>query len=194
MKINDEINSSQIFNMWVSDNYVSHWGFKEGIREFIQNQYDGMIIKIGDKNNLNVEKIEKKNGINDFKFYKKLIFDKKEYYGGITYNNFKEKLTIWNKGTINKVDFLFGSLKQEMNNQDIIGRYGEGMKLGFLALNRLNKNVKIISEKKIFDFYIGKDNNFIQDNKSLNCLFCKISQYNKEDMKDKIKVEIENVK
>ena len=68
------------------------------------------------------------------------------------------------------------------------------MKLGFLALNRLNKNVKIISEKKIFDFYIGKDNNFIQDNKSLNCLFCKISQYNKEDMKDKIKVEIENVK
>ena len=135
MKINDEINSSQIFNMWVSDNYVSHWGFKEGIREFIQNQYDGMIIKIGDKNNLNVEKIEKKNGINDFKFYKKLIFDKKEYYGGITYNNFKEKLTIWNKGTINQADFLFGSLKQEMNNQDIIGRYGEGMKLGILALN-----------------------------------------------------------
>ena len=135
MKINDEINSSQIFNMWVSDNYVSHWGFKEGIREFIQNQYDGMIIKIGDKNDLNVEKIEKKNGINDFKFYKKLIFDKKEYYGGITYNNFKEKLTIWNKGTINQADFLFGSLKQEMNNQDIIGRYGEGMKLGILALN-----------------------------------------------------------
>ena len=60
-----------------------------------------------------------------------------------------------------------------MNNQDIIGRYGEGMKLGILALNRLNKNVTIISEKKIFNFYIGKDNNFIQDNKSLNCLFCK---------------------
>lgn len=35
-----------------------------------------------------------------------------------------------------------------MNNQDIIGRYGEGMKLGILALNRLNKNVTIISEKK----------------------------------------------
>ncbi len=41
-----------------------------------------------------------------------------------------------------------------MNNQDIIGRYGEGMKLGILALNRLNKNVTIISEKKIFNFYI----------------------------------------
>ena len=46
--------------MWVSENYVSHWGFKEGIREFIQNQYDGMIIKIGDKNDLNVEKFKKK--------------------------------------------------------------------------------------------------------------------------------------
>ena len=57
---NNEINSSQIFNMWVSENYVSHWGFKEGIREFIQNQYDGMIIKIGDKNDLNVEKMKKK--------------------------------------------------------------------------------------------------------------------------------------
>jgi hypothetical protein len=89
--------------------------------------------------------LKKKNGINDFKFYKKLIFDKKEYYGGITYNNFKEKLTIWNKGTINQADFLFGSLKQEMNNQDIIGRYREGMKLGILALNILNKNVTIIT-------------------------------------------------
>ncbi len=60
MKINNEINSSQIFNMWISEKYVSHWGFKEGIREFIQNQYDGMIIKIGDKNDLNVEKMKKK--------------------------------------------------------------------------------------------------------------------------------------
>jgi hypothetical protein len=60
MKINNEINSSQIFNMWISEKYVSHWGFKEGIREFIQNQYDGMIIKIGDKNDLNVEKFKKK--------------------------------------------------------------------------------------------------------------------------------------
>ena len=57
---NNEINSSQIFNMWVSENYFSHWGFKEGIREFIQNQYDGMMIKIGDKNDLNVEKMKKK--------------------------------------------------------------------------------------------------------------------------------------
>ena len=47
------------------------------------------------------------------------------------------------------------------------------MKLGILALNRLNKKLKINSEKKILKFNIVKYKNFIQDNKSLNCLFCK---------------------
>ena len=51
---------------------------KEGIREFIQNQYDGIITKIESKKNLKVEKIGKEYLINgkikylDYHFYKKM--------------------------------------------------------------------------------------------------------------------------
>ena len=32
-----EFNDSQILNMWIAENYCSHWGIKEGLREFLQN-------------------------------------------------------------------------------------------------------------------------------------------------------------
>jgi hypothetical protein len=44
-------------NMWISEKYCKSWGLREAIREFIQNQYDGVITQIGTKKNLQVEKI-----------------------------------------------------------------------------------------------------------------------------------------
>ncbi len=42
--------------MWISEKYCKNWGLKEGIREFLQNQYDGIIEIIG-KDKLNIEPI-----------------------------------------------------------------------------------------------------------------------------------------
>ena len=44
-------------NMWISEKYCKNWGLKEGIREFIQNQFDGIISIIESKYNLYVSKV-----------------------------------------------------------------------------------------------------------------------------------------
>ena len=181
-----ENDDSQILNMWIAENYCSHWGIKEGLREFLQNQFDGMIIKVGNKKNICVERNE-----NDFDFFEK---NQKEKIGGINYISSKEMISIWNKGIIRQGDFLFGSSKEEIQNKDIIGRFGEGMKLGILALSRLNKNVTIFSHDKVYNFFFEKDDNFIQNNESKRCLFCKIEKYNLLDMYDKVNVQITNIK
>ena len=36
-------------NMWISEKYCKNWGLREAIREFIQNQYNGVIAKIETK-------------------------------------------------------------------------------------------------------------------------------------------------
>ena len=52
-------------NMWISERYCKNWGLKEGIRELLQNQYDGVISKIKTKNNLKVIQTGKKVKIDD---------------------------------------------------------------------------------------------------------------------------------
>ena len=53
----NKIADSNEKNMWISEKYCKNWGLREGIREFIQNQYDGIITKIESKKNLKVNKV-----------------------------------------------------------------------------------------------------------------------------------------
>jgi hypothetical protein len=182
--------------MWISEKYCKPWGLKEGIREFIQNQYDGIITKIESKKNLKVEKIGKEYLINekikylDYDFYKK---DEEKIYGKIRYDEENKILSISNEGELSLADFLLGSSKGEQNNSDIIGVFGEGMKLAILALCRLEKNVTIISSQKIYSFIIKEDSNFTKNSQPQKCLHCKIDNYYNDDMIDQIKVLIYNI-
>ena len=53
------LNLEGFTNMWISERYCKNKGLKEGIRELIQNQYDGIIAKIKTKDNLRVIPIRK---------------------------------------------------------------------------------------------------------------------------------------
>ena len=138
--------------MWISENYCKNWNLKEGIREFLLNQYDGIIEKIKSKNNLIIKKIGKIKMINgrpqhlNFDFFGK---DNK-IYGEIRYDKTEKSLSISNEGKLLLGDFLLGSLKEKKKNSDLIGKFGEGMKLAILALCRLEKQVTIISSKEQF--------------------------------------------
>ena len=57
-------------NMWISEKYCKNWGLKEGIREFIQNQFDGIISIIESKDNLYVSKVGNKENIDNRKLNK----------------------------------------------------------------------------------------------------------------------------
>ena len=43
------LNEDKEINMWISEKYCKSWGLREAIREFIQNQYDGIITEVGTK-------------------------------------------------------------------------------------------------------------------------------------------------
>lgn len=178
-------------NMWISENYCKDWGLKEGIREFLQNQYDGIITEIKSKENLNIEKT-------GFNFTFSDGYDKSKIYGEIEYDKINKILLISNVGELCLADFLLGGLKEEQTNLDLIGHFGEGMKLAILAFCRLNKNVTIISSNKKYTFFLKEDINFKKGLKNIKCLHCKIENIKNDDKdynekKNQIKVLINNI-
>ena len=192
----EERNDNEEKNMWISEKYCKNWGLKEAIREFIQNQYDGVITKIESKKNLKIVKIGNEytiNGINHHLEYDFMKKDEDKIYGKIRYNFKKKELSITNEGEILLADFLLGGSKEELSNPDIIGVFGEGMKLAVLALCRLEKNVTIISSEKLYSFRIKEDFNFIKNNQPQKCLHCRIGKNNNSNMKGKVNVIIENI-
>ena len=83
------IPNSEEINMWISEKYCQNWGLREAIREFIQNQYDGVIDKVKTKNNLEVLKIGKKCAINGREKYLEFDLVRKEdnkKFGEIRYD------------------------------------------------------------------------------------------------------------
>lgn len=83
------IPNSEEINMWISEKYCKNWGLREAIREFIQNQYDGVIDKVKTKNNLEVLKIGRKCSINGREKYLEYDLVRKEdnkKFGEIRYD------------------------------------------------------------------------------------------------------------
>ena len=114
-------------------------------------------------------------------------------YGKIKYDEDKKTLIISNKGKLYLSNFLLGSLKEETRNPELIGKFGEGMKLAILALCRMKKNVIIISTNKKFSFIIKEDSNFFQNNQSQKCLHCKIENFKNNNIDENIEVIIKNI-
>jgi hypothetical protein len=180
-------------NMWISEKYCEEWGIKEGIREIIQNQYDAIISKIK-RNNLYVAKkgeFYNNNGNKKYLDYEFVNKNNNKIYGKINYDKKNKILSFSNEGEIVFADFLLGSFKKEQNNAELIGNFGEGMKLAILSLCRKNKNISIISSNKKYTFQLKKDEIFKKD---IKCLFCKIHDYNVNSSdKGNVIVSIDNI-
>lgn len=189
--------SFEKINMFLTEDYIPEWGFKEGLREFLQNQHDGIINEVLKEENLiikgigdkykNIDKLEDFDKFLNFEFFSK---SNNEKLGEILYDKNKELLIITNKGEIILRNLYLGSKKEKKNNDEIIGQFGEGMKLGILSLLRKNKKVNITSSDNNFYFELCEGNFEKEDSK---VLFCKLSKYQKDDMKNKVKVVISNI-
>lgn len=188
-------------NMWISENYCKDWGLKEGIREFLQNQYDEVITLTKSKNNINIKKygeiytIKGKKSQLNFEFSK---IDVNKICGKIEYDKINKILSISNEGEICLADFLLGGTKEEQANLNCIGHFGEGMKLAILALCRENKNVIILSSNQKYTFSLKEDPNFKKESKIIKCLHCNIESINKNDKdymenENQVKVIINNI-
>ena len=182
-------------NMWISEKYCKHWGLNEAIREFLQNQFDAVISKVKTKDNLYVDKKKEKYDINNIKVF--LNFDltnkkNKKRYGKIRYDSENNVLQFSNKGSLCLGDFLLGGVKDEKDNNDLIGTFGEGMKLAILALCRLNKEVIIYSSNIKYTFKIIEDKLFYKDGQPQRCLHFKQEETN-EKVSNNIRISINNI-
>jgi len=135
-------------NTGISVHYVSDWSLKEGERELVQNAVDGMIayMKAVDANckkaDWKINMFEHNHTAGVFRTFE-FVWPAQQnaIIGRISYDPDAQAITLQNPGTINKFNLLLGgsgSAKQQ-NDPDIIGRFGEGMKLAALALHRPSK-------------------------------------------------------
>ena len=126
--------------MLISEKYCKNWGLNEGIREFLQNQYDGIITAIKTKKNLKIIKIGNKEEMKGTKVYLNFdfinIIDNK-LIGKIRYYENEKILKISNDGVLWLGDFLLGSSKSEKNNNELIGtfwRRNENSNISFIQI------------------------------------------------------------
>ena len=179
-------------NTWISMNYCRNWGIWEGIREILQNQLDGIIMNIGKKN---IKVIPYGPTHNNIQFQYKFIHkdNPNDMFGEIEYNEVNKILKIWNKGSLETGDLLLGGIKDTLNNEEIIGRFGEGMKLAALAFVREGKIFSIMTGGKLWSFTQKTDDNFIKNGQAQNCLHWKGENLKLDEYKDKVTVEITNI-
>ena len=165
------------YNTWISYDYCSNWDLHSSIREILQNQLDGITMKIGKKNIT----IETKGNNYEFQFKNK---NTNEIVGEINYDINNEILTIWNIGNLETGDLLLGGKKGKENNCEIIGRFGEGMKIAALIFQKLEKVFMIFTNNEEWRFKLKKDEKFKKNNEDQICLF-----WWKEKIKDNKKIE-----
>ena len=175
-------------NTWISNDYCSDWKFHEAIREILQNQMDGMCIKSeGGKKYI---KINTSTNKYEFDF---VHSETNKKLGKIRYDKEHKFLTVWNLGTLETADLLLGGKKGEIKNEEIIGRFGEGMKLAALAFARLQKTFIIITGGEEWRFKIEEDNKFKRKDQPQKCLFWWKINNNNKDYEGKIVVLIRNI-
>ena len=184
---------SKWINTWISKDYCRNWGLHEGIRELICNQYDGICEQLP-KEKVGIDKLDNKT---DYLFYDNK--NENDIYGAINYIKEKETLMIWNKGNLETANLLLGGTKDIQNSDEIIGRFGEGMKLSALSLIRENpkRNKKdnetqlnIYTCRKIWRFKIEKAVGFTRNGIDQLCLHWCCEVYQKADYEDKVVCEI----
>jgi len=98
----------------VSSDYLANWGAKEGLREMMQNFIDSQ---------------------DDCGVKGSISYEGGTYTGKVTLTNYGAK-------TLNREALLFG-VTSKANRTDQRGQFGEGLKVGCLALVRENRQVTI---------------------------------------------------
>jgi hypothetical protein len=116
-------------NSGIAKTYVNDWGVKEGIREFLQNLIDACTTSNGGtREGMSFDPTEGTPGSYS-------INGRKGPLGAILHEN-AGTLRLMNAGTLSKKNLLLGGTDKLDGGDAIIGRFGEGMKLGILSLCR----------------------------------------------------------
>ncbi|XP_033728101.1 uncharacterized protein LOC117317398 [Pecten maximus] len=121
--------------------YASTWGSWEGVRELVQNWHDGIYDSVSQRGISLISKYEInfcEEG-NNHKFKACIVeLDTREeiVLGRLIYNQFENKLILINSCTELHKKILLLGYSGKSASKEIIGQFGEGLKVGALALVR----------------------------------------------------------
>jgi hypothetical protein len=130
-----------ILNLGIDPKYVMHWGLWEGFREIVQEFRDAIFRQ----NDLSYSLSTNSN--NELQFFN----TDKQLLGSVKFDPVNQKLAlkVSNVPLLKRQCLLMGgSTKQDEKN--LIGRYGEGLKLGILALLRVGVHTRIVNGSEVW--------------------------------------------
>jgi hypothetical protein len=162
-------------NSGIAKTYVPEWDFKEGIREFVQNAIDACTVANGGtRDGISIQAVQA-DGERTGSF---TIMGKDENkLGAIMMDKDLNTLRLMNAGTISKMNLLLGGTEKPEGGDAIIGRFGEGMKLGIIALARIGKPVHILTAGEKWTFEFREANDFKDSQgRPTECLFYKFEE------------------
>lgn len=144
--------SIKIIKLSMTDSYASHWDSRAGIREIVQNWYDGMVEKVPYFGDLEISKeISEETWIGKWN---------SQVHGTLVYDNTSKKLLFHNFNTsLERKILLLGSTSKK-DNKNFVGKFGEGLKVGILALLREKKKINIRSGRELWEFDVIDDDDF----------------------------------
>jgi hypothetical protein len=187
------VNENEI-NLLISDKYVKHWELWTGIRETVQNLRDACVqaAKIKGMSSSDIFIERKYKILENTKFLERLTYNItinncKTVLGFIEYDCDQEKVVFLNEG-----EFPIGGLSLggtiKSDDSDLIGKFGEGLKLAALVMVRNEKPYCVETGRNQYIFMIKKDMQLTQ----LNCLFVKI-KYLQNNLENQTKILLKNI-
>ena len=137
----------------------------------------------------NIQKLEELDTVKEWIDFKHFVYidNRPEYIGSISYNYFRKELIFENYGFLPIEALVLGGTEKP-DNPELIGRFGEGMKVCALTLLRAGKYINITDQSREIRFFFRQEpliNN-------LECLHYS-SNYEKVSPKNKVKVIIGNI-
>lgn len=128
--------TEQLVNLNLTSTYAEHWGIWEGVRELVQNWHDACLCQIDASARLSVEG----------------SLSTELVAGDVGRISWGEALQLVNEGaSIDRTALVLGFSKKSMHRATI-GAFGEGLKVGALALIRAGMEVTVTSDRESWKF------------------------------------------
>ncbi|KAJ8319829.1 hypothetical protein KUTeg_001416 [Tegillarca granosa] len=134
--------SDRNISLTLTSKYASSWGTWEGIRELVQNWHDGVFdVAVGDDTSawfdqkLMFKQIDQE-GCHFISYVHNQRSGEDINIGCLIFDKISEQLVLINSGTALKKKILLLGFSAKSNKHEVIGQFGEGLKVGALALVR----------------------------------------------------------
>ncbi len=135
----------------LTSSYAAHWGAWEGLRELVQNWHDGALAAAGERDEVRFAKLGE--------YTYEARGSGGAALGSARYDGATQTLALTNVGAVDRTALLLG-FSRKAARRDVVGCFGEGLKVGALALLRLGAELRLETGREMWRFALEPDEAF----------------------------------